>query len=143
MNLPFVTLGKRLEKRGRTGVALTRLFNAFPDGRIGLGLLVLRVALGVTVMMQGRIVLTGGSDAGSAAWFACLLGVAAGILLLIGLLTPIAAGAAAFAGAGIGLTVGFVTVVALAMVLLGPGAYSLDARLFGLREIIIPSRNSQ
>jgi hypothetical protein len=29
-------------------------------------------------------------------------------------------------------------VVAVAVMLLGPGAFSLDARLFGLREIIIP-----
>jgi uncharacterized membrane protein YphA (DoxX/SURF4 family) len=29
-------------------------------------------------------------------------------------------------------------VVALAVVLLGPGALSIDARLFGRREIIIP-----
>ena len=29
-------------------------------------------------------------------------------------------------------------VMALILVLLGPGAYSLDARLFGRREIIIP-----
>ena len=93
--------------------------------------------------MQGRIILTGSSEVGTGAWLAGLLGGAAGILLLIGLLTPIAAAAGAFAGAGIGLTVGFVTVVALAMVLLGPGAYSLDSRLFGLREIIIPSRGCQ
>ena len=144
MNLTFVTLaGRRLEKRGGTGEPLTRLFHAFPGGRIGLGLLVLRVALGVTVVMQGRIILTGSRDVGTAAWVAGLLGAVSGILLLIGLITPIAAAIAAFAGVGAGLTPGFVMVVALAMVLLGPGAYSLDARLFGLREIIIPSRNSQ
>jgi hypothetical protein len=28
--------------------------------------------------------------------------------------------------------------MSLALVLLGPGAFSLDARLFGRREIIIP-----
>jgi hypothetical protein len=28
--------------------------------------------------------------------------------------------------------------MALAVALIGPGAYSLDARLFGRREIIIP-----
>jgi uncharacterized membrane protein YphA (DoxX/SURF4 family) len=99
--------------------------------------------LGVTIPLQARILLTGTSDGGSGSWLAGLLGMAAGVLLLVGLLTPIAAAVAAFAGAGLGVTAGFVTVVALAMILLGPGAYSVDARLFGLREIIIPSRSSQ
>ena len=31
-----------------------------------------------------------------------------------------------------------IIVMAIAIVLLGPGAYSLDARLFGRREIVIP-----
>ncbi len=30
-------------------------------------------------------------------------------------------------------------VLSVALILLGPGAYSLDARLFGRREIIIPA----
>jgi hypothetical protein len=32
----------------------------------------------------------------------------------------------------------FLIVMALVAVLVGPGAYSLDARVFGRREIIIP-----
>jgi uncharacterized membrane protein YphA (DoxX/SURF4 family) len=32
-----------------------------------------------------------------------------------------------------------VSVMAIAVALLGPGAFSLDARLFGRREIIIPN----
>ncbi|HTP34796.1 MAG TPA: hypothetical protein VMJ75_21615 [Candidatus Acidoferrales bacterium] len=32
----------------------------------------------------------------------------------------------------------FVAIVATALALLGPGTFSVDARLFGLREIIIP-----
>jgi uncharacterized membrane protein YphA (DoxX/SURF4 family) len=38
----------------------------------------------------------------------------------------------------IGLMTMFVAVVAATVILLGPGAFSLDARLFGRREIIIP-----
>jgi uncharacterized membrane protein YphA (DoxX/SURF4 family) len=32
----------------------------------------------------------------------------------------------------------YLAVISLAIVLLGPGAFSLDARLFGRREIVIP-----
>jgi uncharacterized membrane protein YphA (DoxX/SURF4 family) len=78
--------------------------------------------------------------------------VATGVSLLIGFLTPIAAmlvGVLATMWISIGpaansaicaskLSVAFLAAVASAVVLLGPGAFSLDARLFGLREIIIP-----
>jgi uncharacterized membrane protein YphA (DoxX/SURF4 family) len=33
--------------------------------------------------------------------------------------------------------------IALAVICLGPGAFSLDARLFGRREIIIPARSAK
>jgi hypothetical protein len=35
----------------------------------------------------------------------------------------------------------FVGIMAVAIMLLGPGAFSLDCRLFGRREIIIPHGN--
>jgi uncharacterized membrane protein YphA (DoxX/SURF4 family) len=92
-------------------------------------------------------------------WAAGLLAVAAGISLLAGFMTPIAAalvgiGAAAtviFAapapipGVFVSkLSVAFLAVAAVAVVLLGPGAVSIDCRMFGLREIIIPpSRSSR
>jgi len=36
----------------------------------------------------------------------------------------------------------FLGAVAVAIVFLGPGGFSLDARLFGLREIVIHPRHS-
>ena len=38
------------------------------------------------------------------------------------------------------LTIVYVSISAIAVALLGPGAFSLDARLFGRREIIIPGK---
>jgi uncharacterized membrane protein YphA (DoxX/SURF4 family) len=74
-------------------------------------------------------------------------------MVLIGFLTPVAGFAATigYAVTGIsmllageadrhvqGLTAVDLAVMSCALVLLGPGAFSLDARLFGRREIIIP-----
>ena len=82
-----------------------------------------------------------------------LLAISAGVLLLAGLLTPAAALGAGLCVAGVGLPslakggvnlfeahLGAVLAMAIAagVLLLGPGAYSVDARLFGPREIVIP-----
>ena len=81
------------------------------------------------------------------------VGVAGGILLLIGLWTPIA-------GAAVGLTQlailvsqpfskqvypfvhVFVPVLGVALAMLGPGAWSIDARLFGRKRLTPPSSRS-
>ena len=76
--------------------------------------------------------------------------IIAGVALAVGFLTPIAGSFAAL-GSGIwaissmivripddAAAALLVVVMAAAVVLLGPGAYSADARLFGRREITIP-----
>jgi len=80
-------------------------------------------------------------------WLAGGLGVTTGTLLLIGFLTPAAAAGAIglwlfpgrtsnlFAG---GFSEAFALAILLSLIMLGPGAFSIDARLFGRREIIIP-----
>jgi uncharacterized membrane protein YphA (DoxX/SURF4 family) len=119
------------------------LFHAFPGGRAGAGLLLLRVALGSSALIQGWMYLATRSDSAPGTWAGGLLTVVAGALLLVGFLTPIAAvvaGGFELANAPPAIpSMAFLVAVAAAVALLGPGAFSLDSRCFGLREIIIPS----
>jgi uncharacterized membrane protein YphA (DoxX/SURF4 family) len=134
---------------------LQRLFSTFPGSWPGVALLLLRVIVGVTALAQGVSYLSRGDDRWTAAaLLSGLLLVISGACLLIGFLTPIVsvlAGVACIAsaisllpppagnlfdGALVSLDM---AVMAVAVALLGPGAFSLDARLFGRREIVIPS----
>lgn len=131
---------------------LLRLFTlTSPDGRAGVGLLLLRAALGATSVIQGGACLSGPDDTNSVTLIIGVLAVVSGISLLVGCLTPVASLLAGLSGAVMtftvltddvllddGLLVLLVVGVTAAVVLLGPGAFSLDARLFGRREIIIP-----
>lgn len=117
-----------------------RLFSAFPGGWPSLGLLLLRAAVGVLAVADAIVYLTGHSDASLTVWVGAVLAIACGVLLACGFLTPIA---------GAVLAACIVTapffgerryqllaiVASVAIVLLGPGALSIDARLFGRREI--------
>jgi uncharacterized membrane protein YphA (DoxX/SURF4 family) len=80
-----------------------------------------------------------------------------GLVLLVGFLTPVTGLIATLAHLihSVELLLGtspnshasasasfYLAVMCLTLVLLGPGAFSLDARLFGRREIIIPDGRS-
>jgi uncharacterized membrane protein YphA (DoxX/SURF4 family) len=82
--------------------------------------------------------------------------VFAGTALIAGVVTPIAGSSVALVSVAMAMSLvpsplvsvlddpmslAFLTIIAIAIVLLGPGAYSIDARLFGRREIVIPTRN--
>jgi len=133
---------------------LHRLYSTFPGSWSGLGLLLLRVALGATVIIQGSAYLLERQDLRFGPWAVCLLALGSGSALLVGFLTPIASVVAFLGGVGIAfswlpvpswnlfsgnpLSIDAI-IMALAAVFLGPGAFSLDARLFGRRKVIIPS----
>lgn len=111
--------------------------SSFPAGGAGAGLLLLRLAVAAHLLHAAL-----GAGRPLSCWWLALLALATG-LLLPGLLTPLAAGAAAVgqlpALAGPDGTVAAIGIVcALALLLLGPGAYALDARLFGRRRLLLP-----
>jgi putative oxidoreductase len=119
---------------------MQRLFSTFPNSWPGLGLLILRFAAGLSLAAVAHAV---GDLAGAATLFArCVVGGVA-ILICIGLWTPLAA----IAGSAIQvvliafghrfeLSLALSAAVGVSLAMLGPGAWSFDARLFGRKRII-------
>ena len=134
---------------------MRRFFSSFPDGRLGAGLLLLRTI--ASLMGTGLVVarLTDAS-ASSLDMATGALSIASGMTVLVGLFTSASATIFAVTVAWfwfpvhadvlrLGVPAAMMTIaVAVAIVLLGPGAFSIDARLFGPRQIVIPgARHAQ
>jgi hypothetical protein len=119
---------------------MQRLFSMFPVGAPGAALLLLRLSLGSTLFND----LHNSLELLPTPYGEVQIGVAA--LLGLGLLTPLAAiFSIAFAihtlAAG-GILLGSqVIALALALALIGPGGYSLDARFFGRRRVVFDNQH--
>jgi hypothetical protein len=128
---------------GATFRGMQRLFSMFPRGGPGIGLLLLRLSVAAANLhayssLESRVV-----------WALPALTLLCA-LLCVGALTPLAAVAAAglqFAEAGnvamTGAGIGSAILDALALAVLGPGAYSLDALRFGRRVIVLPRQRDR
>jgi uncharacterized membrane protein YphA (DoxX/SURF4 family) len=130
-----------------------RFFSPFPNGRLGAGLLLLRA---IAAPMGGVLVVSrlAGPSTAPLDVASGVLAIASSLAVLFGVFTApsatiLAATVAWFWIPGhaellrVGVPAALMTVAnAVAIALLGPGAFSIDARLFGPREIII-SRDSR
>jgi uncharacterized membrane protein YphA (DoxX/SURF4 family) len=112
----------------------------------------MRAVVGIMASAQGILYLVHDGNRTFAILSACLLLAGCGACLLIGFLTPVVSIAVAILSLAMrlskvpivagsppdgGLAFFELMVMAAAIALLGPGAFSLDARLFGYHEIVI------
>jgi hypothetical protein len=116
-----------------------RLFTSFPGGSPGFGLLLLRVSVAVALFAHGATYLVD-SRSNPGKWAIGALVALTGGLLVLGVLTPLSSAVAAATALlfGTGLPTLLIMLTATALALLGPGAFSVDAALFGRREISFP-----
>lgn len=139
------------------------LFSYFPSALPGFGLLALRLVLTSLLFVDGSHAL-GVSDpvraiAGAFAALVSLLMIACAACVGIGLLTPLTQTIVVVIEVAMlssrwwapeGLAIAYEpwqarvcqAAIAASLALIGPGAYSVDAKLFGRREINIPPRGT-
>jgi uncharacterized membrane protein YphA (DoxX/SURF4 family) len=120
-------------------LVLQRLFSTFANGWPGLGLVVQRVVIAGTVFYLASFAISSGS--GHLAAVPQYAAAIAGLFLLLGFCTPIAGSVVA----AIELWIFFssnnpaiplvLAAFAASLAMIGPGAWSIDALLFGRKHI--------
>ena len=132
------------------GCALQRLFSTFPNGWPGFGLLLLRLGIGIALICVGINDLL--RAAGEPVTVARdLVAAAGGALLIAGLWTPVTGALIAIDEFWMAASLYFshrngqsthvlFAVLTAGVAMLGPGAWSIDARLFGRRRFGIGDR---
>jgi hypothetical protein len=117
-----------------------RLFSTFAHGPPGIGLLLLRLVTGIAAVAPAIAALRGGEPTLGLAFFSALL-FTLGSLLIAGFFTPVA-------GAMVAVTAlctvflypvdpwycVLVGTLGIVIALIGPGAWSVDARFFGWKR---------
>jgi uncharacterized membrane protein YphA (DoxX/SURF4 family) len=119
---------------------LQRLFSMFPSGWPGRGLLLLRIVAGILPIYDGIARLMGAASCGSVA--VQIIAASAGVFVLAGFWTPIAGALLAvtdiwiaLSGTGQERSSILLATMGAAIAVLGPGAHSIDALLFGRKRL--------
>ena len=126
---------------------MRRLSSTFAHGPAGVGLLLMRLSAGMAMVVQGVSVLLAGPPTGAVLFQTLSIGL--GLLLLAGLWTPVVgtlvAAEALWNVFSSGPPRNWIMLASLgaAVALIGPGAWSIDARLFVWRRLEIRDRKSQ
>ena len=131
-------------------MALQRTFSGFPTGYPGLALLLLRTVVGGAASSQAWLLIAGAHGAVNISVIVALVVLVTGLALIIGAMTPVASVLLSTGGVLLAIDgniaghpllfdsglarLEFIAMSA-ALISLGPGALSLDARLYGRREI--------
>ena len=126
---------------------MRRLFSTFAQGWPGVGLFLMRLVLGIALIWRSVDRLS--SDPSTHLTVLSVLLIGAGLLLLMGLWTPVTATLVAamqlwkiywrFGDPWIYL---LLATIAVAIAMLGPGFWSVDARLYGWKRIEPPAEKS-
>ena len=120
---------------------MQRSFSTFPNAWPGAGLLLLRITLGGALFADAVAALQGPA---SQMTMPAVAELVIGALVMVGLWTPITAAVACLLSLGIPLIAErplepqlLRAAIGLGLVVLSPGAWSVDARLFGRRRVEI------
>ncbi|RZU35537.1 hypothetical protein BDD14_5600 [Edaphobacter modestus] len=124
---------------------MRRLYSTFAGGWPGIGLLLMRVVLGASLLLRANSALWSNPDVSTTIISAFL--TVFGLLLIPGLWTPLVGALVALLEILQIMTIGgdrWVTVllgtIGCALAMLGPGLWSVDARLFGWKRVQPPPR---
>jgi putative oxidoreductase len=127
------------------GYFLRRLFSTFAEGWPGVGLLILRLVACSSIVVRGLSELKAAQSVQIA--ILQLAAILAGALLAIGLWTPVSGCLVAalalwhlFTKSVEPSSCILLAVIGVALAMIGPGVWSLDARLFGWRQFLIRDR---
>ena len=120
---------------------MQKLFSMFPAGLPGIALLLLRLSVAAMLFIEPT-----GRWLWPAPTWLLIAGVIAVIAVSVGFLTPLFAlvcgllkvCALSSAAQIVAPLVILALLLAAALAMLGPGAYSLDARMFGRRVVLLP-----